>query len=130
VLALLAAAGACVEAGSGFAHGELVLSNFGGGTPERHIKSLELVVSNWPATHLHTAAPNVELMSSRSSARLVTVPFLWQSYSAKGVKSGVINVGKAILASKISTRLATQCLGLTSVRQSTITAPRIPLRRV
>ena len=39
-----------------------------------------------------------------------------QSYSAKGVRTGTINVGRAILASKLDRLLATQCYGLASVR--------------
>jgi len=126
LLALVAAAGACANAGSGFAHGDLVLSNFGGGTPERHMKSLQLVVGIGP---LRTSTPQQRRRSHEYLhfvARLVTFAFLWQSYGAKGVKSGVINVGKAILAANISTQLAAQCLGLTSVRNRTITDLRIP----
>ena len=64
------------------------------------------------------AAQIREIYCRVHSRRLNRVLVCWpQSYNAKAERSGAINVGKAIMASKhISKRLAAACVGLSSVR--------------
>ena len=54
---------------------------------------------------------------------------LWQSYNAKAARNGAINIGKKILASKMSKSLKAKVAGLSSVRRrcSHVSWPRSPL---